>query len=46
MQVACQFFLYHLGTEDLGDIIYKALEELKKKSIKKDGLLRWTLRVI
>jgi hypothetical protein len=35
MQVACQFFLYHLGTEDLGDIIYKALEELKKRVSKR-----------
>ena len=36
MQVACQFSLYPLGTTDLGDVIYKALDELKKKGVKYD----------
>lgn len=34
MQVACQFSIYPLGKEDLGDVIYKSLEELKKSGIK------------
>ena len=33
MQVACQFSLYPLGKTHLGDVIYKALDELKKKGI-------------
>lgn len=36
MQVACQFSLYPLGKEDLGDVIYRSLEELKEKGIKYD----------
>ena len=36
MNVSCQFSLYPLGKADLGDVIYKALDELKKRRIKYD----------
>ena len=36
MNVSCQFSLYPLGKEDLGEIIYRALDELKKREITYD----------
>ena len=32
-QVACQFSIYPLGKTDLGDVIHKALKELKKRGL-------------